>query len=287
MEAVLDSLDSRTADRMGSVGSDRVSSPSRLRRRAFGRWLLLVLVALGASLSALPAFSTTSERTEPTLCMLPAILPFAEGDDRFERVESEATRRFERAGFTIVPSDQVGEMLDRVDEEFGDIYDPLDGAVLLDEFARYENEVEAGFRDDLGCSGRLRVSVGIVRARYANFSASWDGVSRQVNSTGRAVLMALAGVNEYGWVSASSLWVELSDLEGNLVGFRSAGIEPHVTLSLSRDMDKLPEDRWLRNDEYFQDAFDQALGSAANRMRDAGRPQGSIERDRVAWPAEP
>lgn len=226
-------------------------------------------------------------KAEATLCMLRAYLPFEEEDDRFALVEAETARRFERAGFSIVPSEEVMAMFDRIDEEFGEIYDPLDGRILPERLEEFEAALAAGFRDEMGCDARLRASLVVVRARYANYGASWDGVSRQVNSTGRAVLMALAGVHESGWVQASSLRIELADVEGELVGFRSAGVEPHVAMSISRSLDKLPPDRWLRNDELVQDAFDQALGPAAEKMRDAGRPLGRIDLSRLAWPSTP
>ncbi|MEM9175913.1 MAG: hypothetical protein AAGC67_11825 [Myxococcota bacterium] len=240
-----------------------------------------LLAAVAACLLSLPAAAG------PKLCMVAAALPFEEGDDRFELVESETALRFERAGFEIVPSEDVMAMIDRVDEAFGDIYDPLDGRVVPEQLDRFETELAHGFRDDLGCAARLRTSLGIVYASYAGFRANWDGVSRPVSSGERAALMILAGVNEYGWVQASSLWVELSDADGELIGFRSAGIEPHVQITMSRDRDKLPLDQWLRNDEYLQDAFEEAIGSAAEKMRDFGRPLGAIESDEFAWPTTP
>ena len=83
---------------------------------------------------------------------------------------------------------------------------------------------------------------------------------------------ALAGVQESGWVSAFSLWLQVTDLAGKNVAFRSAGIETPVTFAVVEDQDLVPEDRWLTDEVRFGDAIRSALGPLGEALRLHGRP---------------
>jgi len=200
------------------------------------------------------------------LCFLPLSLPFDEEDERFGMVEDKITNVFESAGFETTDSESVREAYEPVNEEWGEVFDPLTGRILGDKQARFEQEVGRAYRDALGCDALVRVSLALVRAQYSMPIATWDGTTRQVMSTGRTILTALLGQSQSGWVSALSIWIHLMDLEGNDIGFRSAGVEPLVEISISRDLDKLPEDRWLVDEERLDGAIDSALGREAKRF---------------------
>ena len=101
-------------------------------------------------------------------------------------------------------------------------------------------------------------------------------------STGRVLL---GGLNERGWVAALSLWIRMTDLEGDEIAFRSGGIEPLVSLAVLRDKDRLPEDRWLRDSGRLDGAIRAALGPGGRRLRDAGTPGRADRRwGAIAWP---
>ena len=218
------------------------------------------------------------------LCLLPLSLPFEEGDERFEVVERKITAVFVDAGFEIAEPEGVLEVYESVNEQWGEIFDPLSGRVLAPMQERFTRELGGAYREKLGCDALLRVTLAVVRAMYTTPTAHWDGTKRQVVTTGRTILTVLAGQTEYGWVAALSLWVRLMDPEGENIGFRSAGIEPLVELSLSRDLDKLPIDRWLREEEFLDAAIESALGTSAQLLRTKGTSQGPIDEDALDWP---
>ncbi len=239
---------------------------------------------IGGALAVAMLMTIASTATAARLCVLPLGLPFEADDDRFELVESKVSGRFEAAGFEIVPAARVAPVVERVEEEFGAVYDPYEGRVIAEAIDRYRSALTQALRNDFGCTGRLQISIIVVEAGFSQGTAEWDGVIQRVSSGGRTALQFLVGVHEFGWMPATSLRVDLMDVEGDTVGFRSAGIEVLGRLSGVSNQDKLPLDRWLRDEEHFMSALDLALGEAAIEMRDAGDPEGEIDGARVGWP---
>jgi hypothetical protein len=62
------------------------------------------------------------------------------------------------------------------------------------------------------------------------------------------------------------------DFEGNLIAFRSAGIETPVQLAVVEDRDLLPEDRWLTDEARLDAAILSALGPRGESLRLHGAP---------------
>ena len=238
-------------------------------------------VALSAiALLLVPAGALAATR----LCIQSVALPFPAEDPRFAMLEEKIAGVFRAGSFAVTGSAATQEMAERVDETWGEIFDPYSGRVVAEKKAQYDRELARGFREELDCDGRVRIAVVSVRARFYNYVASWDGVRHQVMSTGRAILMALGGVHESGWVAALSLWVHLMDPEGNDIAFRSAGIEPLVQFTVLRGTDKLPEDRWLQDIGRLDEAIASALGPGARRLRDQGTSRGPIAEGAIEWP---
>lgn len=250
------------------------SRPQTQLRRLAGALTLLVLISLA------PGGAWAKG-----LCVQPLQLPFEEGDERFDLVSEKIGLVFESAGFEIISSDEFSKVYEAVDAEWGDVLDPYTGWVLPDKMERYKNELASALAEDLGCAARLRVSLQVVRASFFTPMASWDGTQQQVISTGRALVTVLGGGSESGWVSATSIWIELMDLKGMPIAFRSAGVEILSELSLGRDVDKLPIDRWLRDEERLDKAIRSALGTRAGDLRYNGTSEGPVSRAAFEWPS--
>ena len=89
----------------------------------------------------------------------------------------------------------------------------------------------------------------------------------------RRALNFLGGITEYGWVQASSLRVLATDLEGNDLAFRSAGIETLASFAVVRGQDAVPEDLWLTDHERLDAAIESALGPGGSWLRHRGTPE--------------
>ena len=87
-----------------------------------------------------------------------------------------------------------------------------------------------------------------------------------------------------GWVAALSLWVELVDAEGRELAFRSAAIEPLVHIGRFLPEDRLPDDRWLADEQALDAAIDRALGPKALYLRDRGNPSLRFPESSLVWP---
>ncbi len=221
--------------------------------------------------------------------MLPADLPFEADDERRESLERIVTRSFEAASIEITPSTEVRALLEAVDRRSGAIFDPATGRVdpALDEI--YREDIERSVREAFGCAGFVELRLASVRAFYDGTSARWDGQSARINSGARIATRVFASVllgtyiTEQGWVPALSLWIRVIDLRSRDVAFRSAGIEPLMDFSYSRDEDLLPEDRWLRDDAKIQEAVDSALGPDLSFLKADALPVDESDEKAFRW----
>lgn len=242
--------------------------------------LMLMLAVCAALADPLPPGTT--------LCLQPIVLPVAEGAGAARRDDLQRRLRdaLVAAGFAVADPQAVAALEERVGRETGGFIDPATGWRDAERYRAVQRARATALRDELHCDAVLRAQVVGVRARFSGGSASWDGTSDAVSSTGRVVLNALAGVHEYGWVQALSLWLLVSDLDGNDLAFRSAGIEPLVSMAVLRDQDLLPQDAWLTDGAKLDAAIRSALGPAGEGLRRLGVPPGG-EVDAMPAPVPP
>lgn len=234
------------------------------------RWIQSLLV---------PSFcwvALASPAAAERICMVPAQLPFAKDDDRRQSLEALITRQLEAESFEVVASAEVGATLEQIDARSGAIYDPLDGRIDEHLESLFLDDTEATLRDALGCTRLLTTGLHQVMAWYDGTHAIWDGQKTRVNSAARIATRLFtsavigAYISEHGWVPALSLWIRVTDLRGQNEFYRTAGVEPLMDFSYSRDQDLLPEDRWLRDGEVLAAAVESAIGFELYRL-DSGR----------------
>ncbi len=200
------------------------------------------------------------------ICMVPAHLPFAKDDERRQIFEEVVARRLEAEAFEVVVSSDVEPVLKRIDARSGAIFDPLDGRVDHRLESIFRDDTEATLRESLGCTRMMKIGLHQVLAWYDGTHAIWDGQKARVNSAARIATRLFtsavigAYISEHGWVPALSLWIRVTDLRWQNEFYRTAGVEPLMDFSYSRDKDLLPEDRWLRDRQVLADAVQSAIG---------------------------
>jgi hypothetical protein len=236
----------------------------------------LVVCAAAACLLALPA---AAEPPGPLgegakLCLYPLELPFSEAQTEKRRpaLEKKLIDALAAASFSVADPVAVKTLEERVRKDSGGYIDPplgwRDGA----RYSAYRERLEHALRDELGCDGQLVASIVTLRAAFVAGVARWDGAEQKVSSTGRLVMNALAGVEERGWVNAFSLWLRVTDLAGQDVSFRSAGIETPVQFAVVEEKDVVAEDRWLTDEARLDAAIGSALGARGEALRLRGKP---------------
>ena len=203
------------------------------------------------------------------VCLHPAQLPFAAGtaDVRRSSIEQRLIVALQRESFTVVDPNRVAAVHRRVLEAAGGFVDPVTGTIDATRRRTIHERLARAFATELGCAVRLVPSVVTVRAGFQSGFAEWDGTKQQVSSTGRIVLNAISGTIESGWVGAFSLWLRLLDLQGEEIGFRSAGIEAVVQLAVLEDKDLMPDDQWLTDGAKLDAAIASALGADGSALR--------------------
>jgi hypothetical protein len=238
--------------------------------------------SLASALAVLVAAQATAEPPAPPaplelgakLCPYPLGLPFDENEA--EKRRPELQRRLldalVNAGFSVADPGEVEALEERVRTDLGGFIDPATGQRDEARHEAYRERLAASLAAQLGCEAQLHAVVATVRAGFVGGTARWDGATRTVSSTGRQVMNAIAGVHESGWVVAFSLWLQLTDLRGEDIAFRSAGIETPVQFAVLEDQDYVGEDRWLTDAANLDEAIASALGPAAEYLRLRGRP---------------
>jgi hypothetical protein len=211
------------------------------------------------------------------LCLLPMDLPFEDkaGDERRAKLEQRLRDELTAAAFEVPDPQAVSDVVKRIETETGGFIDAATGQRDPERYHAFREKRAAALRNELGCDAEMKARVVILRAPFSGSTARWDGASDSVSSTGRVVLQAIGGVIESGWVAALSLWLHATDLDGNDLAFRSAGIETLVSLAVVHDKDVLPEDAWLTNAEKIDVAIRSALGVNGDGLRRKGAPGGS------------
>jgi len=204
------------------------------------------------------------------LCLHPIRLPFDEGEEGERRTnfQRKLVEALNAVSLEVASPEAVDELVSRVRTESGGYFDPLTGSRDERRYLAYREQLARALSDELGCDGQLFASVVLLRARLDGTHAYWDGTSIQVVSTARGLLEG--GFS--GWVGALSLWLDVLDLEGHQVAFRSAGIETLVSLAVIREQDLLPRDRWLTDEARIDAAIASALGINGSGLRGRGRP---------------
>jgi hypothetical protein len=212
--------------------------------------------------------------TGSTFCLNPVRIPVKEdaGKERRANIEKRLSDALTAAGYHVREPQAVSGIAERVLKDVGGAIDAATGWRDAARYRVFSDHLATALRSELGCDAELSAQVVIVQAPFNMGTATWDGATDTVSSTGRVVLNLIGGRIESGWVKALSLWIAAYDLNGNDLAFRSAGIESLVSLAVFRDQDILPEDVWLTDARQLDAAIQSALGPNGDALRLQGSP---------------
>ncbi len=228
-----------------------------------------VSLAAAVVLAAGPAWAGQAD-PGTKLCLYPVRVPLGEkaGEERRRAIEQRLIAALRVASFDVADPTAVRALRTRVFDEEQRLYDPATGERDRAAFEAARARLAAALASELGCAAQLDAMVAVVRARFDNHKASWDGTSQEiVVSTGRVLANAFVGVHgESGWIRAFSLWLRVSDLRGEPLAFRSVGIETPLQLNVN-GFDLAPEDRWLRDAARIATAIRSAVGQIGWELR--------------------
>lgn len=237
--------------------------------RVVTAWLCATAAAILAGSAAAEPLGSGS-----TLCLRAIEVPLDEheGEERRGQLQQRLRDALTAASFKVPDPVAVEDTLKRVEKEVGGVVDPATGRRDATRYHSFTQQRAAALVREFGCEAEIFARVASVQAPFMGGTATWDGTNETVSSTGRRVMNALGGVIESGWVRALSLWLHVTDLEGNDLAFRTAGIECLGSLAVLRDQDALPPDLWLSDSKKLDAAIQSALGVSGFALRHLGKP---------------
>lgn len=207
----------------------------------------LLLCAVGCAASApYNPFKVDQEeffRTAKTVALLPVLVPtdIADSEPVKEKFETLLLVKLRQAGFTVVPSKEWSGIWKRMTEEMGGYFDPITGksddAKLKAVREHAFRELSTKFNPDVLLYPRIVVT----NAKWDQGTATWDGVTEQVQPTGDRLMLALIGMKRYGTVPALSFVVSIEDPTGRSLYVNSHGLQVLAKVD-GKDFRPVPRD---------------------------------------------
>jgi len=241
---------------LGHVLLARVGLNRSMQRGLFPALLAFSLVTSGCAAKVQDApFVVPREefyRRIRTIAVLPVTLPRYLGGagGARARVDALIETSLRKAGFAIVPSQEVAGVWRRV-------LDEIDRAMVESVAERLRDELRRGFSVD----GVLHPSVRVVRAEYGGGWVAWDGAREPTSIDGSW------GVGSHlsrGTVGALSLFVTVEDTSGATVYLARGGIQVLSKISGLKFV-PVPVNDLLASEERNRAAVDLAVGPLVRR----------------------
>jgi len=249
------------------------------RTPAASSWI--AATAFAAALVLTPALAL-GEAAPTRLCLTSNELPFAKGDPRIPILEEKIAARFEQGPFSVVRGQPIRAVLGELDLREDEVLDAVTGEAIPGRIESHRAALGRVLRERLDCVGGIRIRVESVLARRDGKWAIWDGARTAIDFGEGGPLESSREMQDQ--VAAISLWVELVDSEGRELAFRSGAIEPLSHLRSFRPLDRLPDERWLRDEEALDAAIERTLGPKALYLRDRGNPTWQFPESSLVWP---
>ncbi len=197
---------------------------ARIRRAAAAAVILVAPWCGCAGVKTLPALRVPKEEARQrlgTICVLPATaeFEFPEADSKLDTLGQLVQTRLEAQGFPVVPPAQSKNVFSEASAAVGGLYDPDTGERDREKYRQVKQEWYRRLHDQLGCDAVLTCRLEIVQANWTNGLAVWDGASDSVSDA------FLGGFGALGNVAAVSLWIEIRDMNDQVVYFHTGGVQ--------------------------------------------------------------
>ena len=174
-----------------------------------------------------------------------------------EQFDSVITGIFTDAGYSVVPSGQVRDVLSGLCSRKKALHDP---AGISTDSGTHAFPKEAFYRElqaDCHVDAVLYPEIVVVQADYTGGTARWCGAVQKASTSGRAALEIL-GRSGYGKVPAISIIISIHDMDGRRIYCNAGGIEILQKIG-TYGMVAIPAERLLKSDLRNRRAVEAAL----------------------------
>jgi hypothetical protein len=206
-------------------------------------------------------------RTAKTVALSPVQVPtdIADSEPVKDKFETLLLVKLRQAGFTVVPSKEWSGIWERMTGEMGGYFDPITGkrddAKLKAVREHAFRELSTKFNPDVLLYPRIVVT----NAKWEQGTATWDGVTEQVQPTGDRFMLALIGMQRYGTIPALSFVVSIEDPTGRSLYVNSHGLQALVKVD-GKDYRPVPRDTLFEEPRNLA-AIDAVMAPIVNRSK--------------------
>lgn len=181
------------------------------------------------------------------------------------KFESLIEARLREAGFSVVPSREVGTTWKRMSDLVGGIFDPVTGQRDESKFKTVREHVLRELNAKLNVDALLHPRIQPVTARlfsgFFSVEAKWHGASESVSS-----------FCVYGSARALSLFVTIEDVHGVNLYVNAGGIQLLETCKVGQGIVPVPRHELFANEERNGASVSIALGPLIQRPASTGGP---------------
>lgn len=193
---------------------------------------VVALATAGCETTSTPPyqpFKTDQEKffsTTKTIALAPIAVPanLEVSERQISQFESLIENKIRDAGFSVVLSNEYRDIWKRENELIGGCFDPATGKRDETKFRTVEKRTFEELEKEFNADAVLFTKILVVKARFSNFEAEWDGVEESFDVR-HGVLKFLDTSTSSGSVGALSMKATIKDMDGTTLYINQGGIQ--------------------------------------------------------------
>jgi len=170
------------------------------------------------------------------------------------------------AGFTVVPSEELGTLRSTLTDSVGGIYDSKTGMLDTVKFKTVLKQMYPQLQAKFGVDAMLFSKIDIVLAELDNEKAKWHGTSEGVQK--KKFWKRLLGITHFGTIRALSFFVSLEDSDYTSLYVNAGGIQALDKVGPAGGFVPVPQEELFAKEERNVKAVRLALDPLLGRKKE-------------------
>lgn len=176
------------------------------------------------------------------------------------KFDSLIAQKLTKAGFFVVPSNEVAKIQETVKEQTGDLFDSKTGKPDSTKWESMRAQIREELKTKFNADVTLYPHIRVVKAGFSGGYAKWFGTSESLGPKGFLKSLFSLSRRYSGGVPALALFVQIDDLNGDNLYIKGGGIQVLHKLS-GGSLEDIPAEELFAYEERNIEAVNIALDS--------------------------